>query len=345
MQIRFFVLIVLAFSFSIHAQEWKKFHLVNGCRVYTMSGFMQRAFPGSICIFLDNGNLVSASDNAIRMINPKNEIVWEQKGHFHHQVNLSSDKSKILALSSEINNGLREDTFYILDFNGKIVSFQKASELYKFAGLKPLNWGMQPLTLNGVSTSQEFSHFNSIYDVPRLTGKNLPAWLKEGNIVVNSTHSGIFVLSPDMTLLLHHILLPGSTYHRVHDVQVKSNGNFLLFNNLVAIGPPTPYFLTGPRPTNHHSAIQEIHPTSLKVVQEFSANPKTLFYSWICGSVQELDSDTWLITHFLSGTYIYSKSKKDFVASIPGTHADNQRFSPVQQVKAQDLSKFMSYWP
>jgi len=153
------------------------------------------------------------------------------------------------------------------------------------------------------------------------------------------------VLSPDMSTLLHHIDYKGSTHHRIHDVQVKPNGNFLLFNNLVAMGPPTIFFLTGPTPTNHHSAVQEINPVSMKVIQEFTTTPKTAFYSWICGSVQELDSDTWLMTHLLSGTYIYSKSKKDFVASIPGTHADNQRFGPVQQVKAQDLSKFMSHYP
>lgn len=345
MQIRHVLLIAILVSFNAFANNWKQLKLINGCRIHAMAGYMERAFPGAICIFLDNGNFISATETAIRMINPKNEIVWEHKGHFHHQVNLSNDKTKIFALSSEINNELREDSFIIFDLDGKVLSTQKASELYRMAGMKALNWRMQPLTLNGVTASKEFSHFNSFYDVPTLTNKNLPKWLKEGNIILNTQESGIFILSPDMKELLYHTVLKGSSFHRIHDVQVKANGNFLLFNNLVEAGLKKPYFLVGYDLTNHHSAVQEIHPETHKIVQEFSANPKTIFYSWICGSIQELDSDTWLFTHFLTGTYIYSKSKKELVASIPGTHADNQRFGPAQQVKAQDLTKFLSHWP
>lgn len=345
MQIKLFLCLSLLLSFTAFAGDWKTNKLINGCRIFNIAGYMEKAFPGSICIFLDNGNVVSATDNAIRMINPKNEIMWEFKGHFHHQVNLSNDKSKILALSSKVSGDLREDVFYIFDLSGNVLFTQTAANLYKSTGMGPINWRMSALTLDGVTLTKEFSHFNSFYDIPHLTGKNLPDWLKEGNIIVNTSLSGIFILTPDMSKVLHHIVLEGSTHHRVHDVQIKPNGNILLFNNLVAMGPPSIAYLIGWKPTMHHSAIQEIDPLTKKVVQEFTATPKTMFYSWICGSVQELDNDTWLFTHLLTGTYIYSKSKKDFVASIPGTHADNQRFGPVQQVKSQDLSKFLSYWP
>lgn len=339
------ILFALIFSTLASASTWKTNKLVNGCRVYNIAGYIERSFPGNMCLFLDNGNLVSASTTAVRMFNPKNEILWEVKGHYHHQMNLSHDQSKILILGSDLYDNLRDDTFSVIDLNGKVLAHRKASDIYREKKLEFLNWRTDPTLVNGVSTVKEISHFNSIYDIPKLKLKNPPAWMKPGNIVVNSTASGIFILSPDLKDILHHVTINASTHHRIHDVQVKDNGNFLIFNNLVANGPATPYYLTGPIRTMHHSAVQEIHPVTQIVIAEFSAQPKTIFYSWICGSVQELDSDTWVFTHFLTGTYIYSKSKKEMVASIPGTHADNQRFGPVQQVKSQDLTKFLTFWP
>lgn len=345
MPLKFFFLIFILFSLPAGATDWKKLKYINGCKIYNPGGYMEKNFPGSMCLFMDDGNVISASETSIKMITPKNEVKWEYKGHFHHQLNFSHKKDKIFVLGSDVNNGLREDVFYVFDLSGKLLHTQKSSELLKSKNLHSLKWPMHPLTLNGVNLTQEISHFNSIYDIPQLTKKSSLSWLKEGNIVLNASSSGIFIMSPDLSEVLHHINYQGSTYHRLHDVQIKPNGHFLIFNNLVAVGKPEPYYLIGPHPKMNYSAIQELDPATLKVVNEFTAKPKQMFYSWVCGGVQELDDDLWLFTHFLTGTYIYSKSKKDLVASIPGTNADDQRFNPTQQVKAQDLTLFLSHWP
>lgn len=345
MSLKLILFVIITFSLQAFATDWKKLKFVNGCKIYNPGGYMEKNFPGAMCIFLDNGNLITSSETSVRMINPKNEVLWEVKGHFHHQMNLSYKKDKILILSSDEKGGQREDTFNVIDLEGKVLHTQKASELLSFANLKPLNWRMNPQLFNGVTLTKEISHFNSIYDIPPQSKKRSLSWLNEGNIVVNGSGAGIFILSPDLSRVLHHINYKGSTNNRLHDVQVKPNGNLIFFNNLVAVGKPMPFYISGPVPTMNYSAVQEINPENLNIVEEFTAKPKTMFYSWICGNIQELDDDLWLFTHFLTGTYIYSKSKKDFVASIPGTHADDQRFNPAQQVRAQDLTKFLSYWP
>lgn len=107
------------------AQAWKNHHLVVGCRIFSLSGQPLKNFPGQICIYLDNGNLISATENAIRLISKDNEIIWEYPGHFHHQVNLSNDKKRILAISSDINSknniNIREDKFLIMNLDGKVL--------------------------------------------------------------------------------------------------------------------------------------------------------------------------------------------------------------------------------
>ena len=80
------------------------------------------------------------------------------------------------------------------------------------------------------------------------------------------------------------------------------------------------------------------------MINRFSGSPKQLFHSAICGDIQELNKDLWPFTHFLNGTYIYSKSSKKILAMITETHLEGERFIPSQQVTAQNLTKFLSHW-
>lgn len=201
---------------------------------------------------------------------------------------------------------------------------------------------MAPTLISKIKTNIELSHFNSFYEIPKILFRNVPTYIKEGNIILNSSAQGLFILSPDLSKIIHYTNFKQSQHHRTHDVQVTERGTYLFFNNLVENGRKSINYISGPDSSDYHSAIQEINSRTHEVVAEFSARPKSIFYSWICGSIQEVDEDTWLFTHFLTGTYIYSKKKDEFMMSIPGTHADNERFVPVQQVKLQDLNSFLS---
>ena len=72
------------------------------------------------------------------------------------------------------------------------------------------------------------------------------------------------------------------------------------------------------------------------------SNPRELFYSKACGSVQEVSKDQWLITHMINGTYLYSKKEKKILYSTSMTHLEGQQFRVIQQVKVEDLSRFLS---
>lgn len=348
--ITFLLTISAAFSFSAYSQSWTKFHLINGCTIFNMRGENIKSFPGEICQFLDDGSYVLSSGHGIMRMTKKMETLWEVKAHVHHQVNLSPDKKRLLILSSDIFNGkndVRQDKFIIMDLHGKVIHEQKASEIFRQIKVTPF---MRPYTDPGhiFNAKDEISHFNSIYEIGEIRqSEKKPEWLTKGNVVVNSLIDGIFILSPDLKKVLHHTKFSLSENHSVHDVQVTERGSFLYFNNLEKpqlkkdlskIKEGETFFPT------LKSSVQEINPVNGQLIEEFDPSPDGVFFSSIMGSVQELDKDTWILSHYLNGTYLYSRSKKTIILNTPFTHVTNFRYHPTQQIKAEDLSKFLSHW-
>lgn len=343
-----FALSLTLFSIISFANPMKNLTLAAGCRLYNIQGENIKNFPGHLCVFLDDGSFVSGNEHALRFFNKTNEVVWEIKGHFHHQINLSEDKQKILALSSEISgesgNISRQDKLLILGLDGKILHQRLMADIMKEANSVSIYWILDPHMRTFFGNGHEISHLNSMYEIPANKGYPKNSFLQKGNIIINGLETGIHILSPDLSKVLHYTYLKSSTLHTVHDVQVNSKGNFLIFNNAVA---------KDKRETSHpnwrafggiHSAIEEIDPKTQKIVARFEATPKEMFYSKACGSIQEVGSDTWLFTHIVNGTYVYSKSKKKILHSLPATHLNDHQFVPIQQVKAWDLSKFLGHW-
>lgn len=342
-------LMVILFIFSTDLaarvgplEKLKSLSLINACRIFTLEGKHIKTYPGQICIFLDDGSFISAHEKMIRRISKDNEILWEMAGHFHHQVNLTPDKQRILALSSDATIGAvekqRQDKFIIFSLDGKILHEQKADFLFKEANVPFKELPLPSALARQMNARNEISHFNSFYEIPALTNKSPAPFIKTGNIIVNSLEFGLFILSPDLSKVLHHTLFKNSLDHHVHDVQVNRNGNFIYFNNLASGISESEKILY------RHSEINEIHPLTHRIVNTFSGSPKQLFHSAICGNIQELSNDLWLFTHFLAGTFIYSKSSRKILASVSETHIEGERFMPSQQVTAQDLTKFFSFW-
>jgi hypothetical protein len=233
-----------------------------------------------------------------------------------------------------------------LDLEGKIIYERNFTDILTIAKVPELDWVMAPLAgVPGIKS--EISHLNSIHEIPPLSGKNHPHWIKEGNIIINGLKQGFFVLSSDLKTVLHHTTFKNSVDHRIHDVQVNRKGRIFYFNNTFA---DVPYkfvkHLGGMSyPPRLYFGIFEEDASSLKVIHKFTSNPVESFYSWVCGSIQELDDDTWLFSHFLMGSYIYSKSKNSILLYTPSTHATYEKFQVTQQVKLFDLTKFLSFWP
>ncbi len=307
------------------------FYLVNGCQIFNFKGEKLRVFPGAMCLFRpDDGMVVSASENSLRMFNPKMEIVWEIPGKFHHQLQLTKDSTKILTLAWDTvtreNISYRVDKFMVIDFStGKILASARADEL--------LQGHVKFLGESTIKSPQELTHFNSISDIPTQDkGSNKLSYIEKGNIVVNSLGQGTCFLSHDLKEVKKCISFKRSCRDNVHDVSVTSRGNILYFNNQVM----------GTTCVNS-SAVQIIHPETQNLIYEWSASPREVFYSPCCGSAQQL-GPIFIITHMSSGTYIVRRNDNKLLAYIPETHFDGWRMTPSQQVKAMYLGDLLKLW-
>jgi hypothetical protein len=222
---------LLTLSASVASSERVDFgslQLQKNCQIFSLKGEALRIVPGDLCLFLDDGSFVSSTDRYLRFFSKSDEVVWEHRGHFHHQMNFSEDRKRILALSSAFEGTIRQDKFLILDFKGRVLHTLTTDSLLQQAGLPGLEGFF---FIPSWKSEKETSHFNSIYEIPPLVASNLPSYLKEGNVIVNSLDLGFFILSPDLQTVLYHARFPNSFAHRVHDVQVTQDGHFIYFNN------------------------------------------------------------------------------------------------------------------
>lgn len=335
----FKILVFLLIFQTASAQSWSKFHLLNGCTIFSYNGKQLKNFPGQRCIFFDDGSFLSGAYDGLSLIDKNSKVVWKLPGHFHHQMNMANDSKRILALSSEVvkrkEKSCRVDKLMVISMEGKVLHTVLSDDLMKQAKMRERARPAGANLLKDIGTPFELSHFNSFYEIPKMTVDSAPKFLQtEGAYVVNGLADAIFILSPDLKSLIHTLNIPQSTDHQVHDVQVLSNAHLLYFNNMTSDSSDL----------NRISAIQEKDLKTEKMVFEFRAEPEAMFYSAFSGGVQALDDDHILFSHVTTGTYIYSKAKKELLSAIVHTHFTLGKSFPSQQVKALDLTKFLAHW-
>ncbi|MFL5783859.1 MAG: hypothetical protein ACJ76H_04555 [Bacteriovoracaceae bacterium] len=308
--------------------DLEKLWVQNGCYLYTNKKNL-KSYPGMYCVFLPDGSFLSANEQSLKKISPKQEVLWEVPGHYHHQLNLSPDGQRIYALSSEVvvRNKIaeRDDVLMILDLNGKILRRVNSTTIVRSVGGEPLNW-YKPVELAVVKATIETTHFNSFYEIPENAYSATVPWMKAGNLIVNSIKLGIFVLSPDLSHVLSHHLIPHE--NQLHDVQVTPDGNFLIFNNWAQSTDG-----------NRFSAIQKYDPVTKKITTLFEASPKETFYSPACGGVQEL-GDLIFFNHITGGGFIWSVPEQKLIKSFQGYNGKRQALTPMQQLKLVDVGEF-----
>lgn len=331
MQIIITFLFFISFS-SLAGLDAKYFQ--NGCSVFGEND-TPKSYPGEMCLFLDDGTFVSAGEKGIRRFNRDQTVMWELEGYFHHQINLSEDKKRILALISEttLRGSLRErdDILVVLDIEtGKPIYKKNAREILTNGVILPLTFGLTRI-IQLTNSDIETSHFNSIYEIPVNERESKAAYLKSGNIIINSAGLGIFILSPDLSQTLYHKIYQDSFNNQIHDVQVTSSGEFILFNNIV-------YDTTT---KNRYSAIDKFDPVANKTTFRYTSETKSFFFSPACGGVQELDGDYMFFSHIVNGGFLYSRKQKKLVQAVPGKNGNIFEIIPTQQIKMIDFKKFL----
>ncbi len=330
-----FTFILLAVSFSTSgATKFSDRFFSAGCMLYDFQGNSVKSFPGSICLYQEDGGIISGTDRAIRALSPERNLLWEKSGNFHHQLNFTPDGKRVLALSSEVREEkgvmVRYDQFLIFDLEGNILAENSIRNLEKNLLDNNVTQFFQGMFLN---TTKERSHFNSIFEIGDVKVNPAVPAIAKGNIIVNSLFLGVFILSPDLKRVLHKFMIPGSPGHLVHDVQILPDGNILIFNNE-----------SNPREAAYPaSALQILDPVTLKPVYSFDGEKGIPLYSSHCGGVQKLDEEYFLYSHMVNGAYLLSRKTGKIVKSIFQPNLTFGRITPVQNLRLIQLSeKFKS---
>jgi len=310
--------------------------LVEGCTVYNTEVRVVKTLPGVRCLFRDNGDFVSADEKGLRYYDRLGKVLWEIPGHFHHQMNWSSDGTFILAIDSlvqQYRQGARQrfDRLQIVNLAGQVQHSVEVVQLFAQKQLEALKFENKFKTLLGVP--QEGSHFNSFYQIPPLVpGTGRPAWLRPGNYLVNSLGLGYFVLDPTLQTVLHHEKKTRARMNLMHDVQVLENGHLFYLNNLSVESTLT----------NRFSTVEEQSPINGQVLTEVRGSPAALFYTRFGGGAQKVSDDLILFSHAVLGVYLYSIKQRDIIWSTVFIHMkDGGEIHYVQQVKLVDLRNFL----
>ena len=327
-------LLVTANSYAVNFPNSTNY-IVNGCRILGPDEVERKILPGERCIFFDNGDFISSTMTTIRYYTSKNEVKWELKGLFHHQMNLSSDQRRILVLGS-VHGSTRHDSanlhaqLNIVGIDGQIersLDFSAALEQFRLQSHAIINSNRDPVPVN-----QQGIHLNSFYEIPAIKdGVKVPSYIQPGNFVINGLVQGVFIIDKDLKKIIGHWVSPFSVLHNIHDAQVTAAGKLIYFNNMSAHS----------RLGNTYSSVDEVDLMSNKRILEVKTNPAGLFYSPHCGGVQVINNDLVLFSHVVAGYHVYSREKKSIIFSSHAPYLRGAQLTAAQQIKQYDLTNFL----
>jgi len=308
---------------------------VNGCRIFDAYQVERKVLPGERCIFLNNGDFIASNTGTIRYFTARDEIKWTVKGVFHHQLNLTTDKNRILAIGSvlgslEQEEPKRYDQLLVIGMDGKVLQ-----TMDMHTALVGVNTRFPPMHnpfKSEINVPFEGSHVNSFYEIPPLKkGVKVPSYAQPGNYIINSLALGVLFIDKDLKKILATWVSPYATRHNTHDAQITTEGKLIYFNNLSANSANG----------NYHSTIDEVDLMTKQRTLEIKSNPGVYFYSRNCGGVQVLNDDLIMFSHVIVGYYVYSRATKSIIYSGNAPFAVGERLVTAQQIKIMDLTEFL----
>lgn len=247
---------------------------------------------GQLCEFLPDGkSLVFQKDagdikDTLFLYDNHQNVIWQKKMDLHHVLKISSDKSRIFTLSyeSHLHNGapFLFDVVNILDLKGNITH---SWSTFKHKDNAEIACSTYPRTYNDSDKPgvKEFTHLNSLYEIPENALSKKYSWMKKGNLIVNMLGFNVYGIFDPELKLLHTIPYAKDCFGISHDAQILPNGHLLVFRNLYQFG-------------NELSDVVEMDIETSQILRKIDVP-----YSSIRGSVQLLSDNQLLITESHKG--------------------------------------------
>ena len=314
-------------------------HIQIGCSIFDPQGKQIRAYDGGRCVFFSDGRVVAADRRKIAMYDSFGATLWKHEMHTHHILTQTMN-GDILVSSSDVvtwnNEPARVDVLHRIDVNGRIKNTFRFSEHPELIEGEP---GIHPISFTwdkdaGIKADYELTHFNSYYEIPANPIAKKIAAFAEGNIVVNTISTGrIFILSPDLSKVLWTFdqrKYGFSAY--IHDVQVRTNGNLLFYENMEI--------------DKENSSLVEFDPLSMKTIWRYRANPPESFFALVCGGVQVLANGDVFYSDITDENEAHLVTRNDRLIQTFKFHSPKDakgQLIGIQDAKLRELTQFLKH--
>lgn len=242
--ISIFFFLSWGYAAELENEEW---HVIS-CTILNSKGSAKYSFQGLFCNFLDDGSYISyvffPDGRYIVRFGANNQIIWKRKFDVHHQLKLSADKKKLIALTVEfvktpICKTTRYDNFSVLDVEtGKsLFSWNSADHINKITELK-MKYS-SPILMSSTeakpnATVCKITHLNSVYEIPENQLSNKIPAFKAGNFIVNFLGLGAVLIVDQKTKEIiweSSLKRDNFSYLGLHDVQVLDTGELMYLRN------------------------------------------------------------------------------------------------------------------
>ncbi|MBI3542399.1 MAG: hypothetical protein HY075_03880 [Deltaproteobacteria bacterium] len=315
-------------------------HYYSECSILDRQSKLLRRLPGLYCIFLENGDLVSSDPGdathpgLITYFDRHMRIKWWRKLTVHHNFNLSLDAKSIYALVQETRGDTRYDLLYELDLStgDTLGLWDTATHLTELEDVMGLPRGSMlkewRRTIPGEQRSAipgaphwEYSHFNSIRDVP----PNEKGFFKPGQVIVNACCFGkAIVFDHDLRAPLFSVAISRS--EATHSASVTAEGNLLFFRNS--------HFDA----KENFSSVEEYDPVEKRIVWYFrGVDGHVPFFAAAHGYIEKIAEDRYMFSAN-DVAYEIDRAGKVYWRS---TTPPRQPFFSLMPIRKGDLSGFL----
>ena len=353
-----FALVFFFLSFGYAAErENEELHVLS-CAILNSKGVVKYDFQGQFCNFLDDGSYVShvffPEGVFVVRFGANNQIIWKRKLDVHHQLKLTADKKKLIALTVEyvktpLCKVTRFDNFLVLDVEtGKsLFTWNSADYINKITELK-IKYSSIILQSSTESKTNKtvckITHLNSVYEIPENQLSNKISAFKAGNFIVNFLGLGAVLIVDQKTKEIvweSSLKRDNFSYLGLHDVQVIETGELIYLRNAET-----------DRSLQSNSSFEIHNPVTFETRILYPKNKTDNFFSRNMGGIQKLDTGYlisansadeggWVMKIDQDGkqVYKYFNPKKDPTLNRPQDFQDVKTFESKNFLKNNYLAR------
>jgi hypothetical protein len=291
-----------------------------------------RNLPCSFCFFLKDGRFFGSQNGFIYFWGSGGDLLWKKEVHVHHDIFVDEELERIFLVSGDLEKipgkikQRRADVIRGLNFQGEEIFAWKILE----NKLQYESILRKKLKLHENSSYFEFSHFNSVQEIPHTKLTQLNGAFKKGNILVNDFWNYFaFIIDKDTKKIVWHT----RNYPKqlqIHGLRLLKSGEMIFFRNSNH----------GVDPAKDRSSIDFMDPISGNITHSIILEPPSEYYSKIWSSLQVINENRFLVTYSENGVAVELDRNGKIYWKWRNPNLENGKPKPIYRVSLVNREGF-----